>query len=394
MKGVIMAGGMGKRLRPLTCKIPKPMVPLVHKPVMEYCIELLKKNGVTEIAVTLQYKSEVIKNYFGDGSKYGVHLYYFEESTPLGTAGSIKNIEHFLDERFIVISGDGLTDFDLNKGIMFHDEKRALVTIFMKRYTSPCDFGIIMTNEKNEVVRFHEKPSFNELFSNTVNTGIYVLDPNIFKYIQKGVTTDFSRDLFPYLLKKEGKIYGYKAEGYWCDVGNLNSYRQAQFDLLSKKVNVKLSGKEVREGIWLGENAVIEEGVTLQGPLSIGNGVVVRKGTLISSHSIIGNNSTIAINSTLEDSILWNDIYIGPYSELKGTTICKGVQLESSVSLSEDSVIGENCKISANALVQPEVKVWPNKEISEAAIVRTSLIVEKSKSSQKPINPEKRIHNF
>ncbi len=394
MKGVIMAGGMGKRLRPLTCKVPKPMVPLVHKPVMEYGIELLKKNGITEIAVTLQYIPEVIKNYFGDGSKFGVNLYYFEETTPLGTAGSIKNAERFLDERFIVISGDGLTDFDLVKGIKFHDRKGALATIFMKQTDSPFELGVVKTNERDEVVRFHEKPCSSEIFSDTVNTGIYVLDPGIFEYLQKGVPTDFSRDLFPLLVKERGTIFGYKAQGYWCDVGNLDSYRQTQFDMLSKKVNVNLCGKEVKDGIWIGNNVVVEEGVTLQGPLSIGDEVVIRKGTLVDSHSIIGSNSTIATNSTLEHSILWNDIFIGPNSELKGTTICKGVQLENSVSLFEASVIGENCTIAANAMVQPEVKVWPNKGISEAAIVHTSIILEKNKSNQQSVNSNWRIHNF
>lgn len=243
MKGVIMAGGKGTRLRPLTCNIPKPMVPLIYKPVMEYSIDLLKKHGITEIAVTLQYLPEVIKEYFGDGSKFGVALHYFEEASPLGTAGSIKNAQKFLDERFIVISGDALTDFDLSKGIMFHENKSALVTIFMKQVDCPIDYGVIMTNESDEIIRFLEKPTWDEVFSDTVNTGIYVLEPEVLQYLKEDVPTDFSKDLFPFLIEENFPIYGYKAEGYWSDVGTFYSYRNTQFDMLENKVNVCLGDR-------------------------------------------------------------------------------------------------------------------------------------------------------
>lgn len=240
-----MAGGKGTRLRPLTCNIPKPMVPMLDKPVMEYGIELLKKFGITDIAVTVHYLPEVIKNYFGDGSDFGVNLHYFEEITPLGTAGSIKNAESFLDERFIVISGDALTDFDLSEGIKFHVEKDALVSIFMKQVECPLEYGVIMTNKNAEIIRFLEKPSWDEVFSDTVNTGIYVIEPEVFNYIEKDVPTDFSKDLFPLLMGKGIPLYGYSAEGYWSDVGNLKQYRQSNEDLLEGLVNVPLKLKKV-----------------------------------------------------------------------------------------------------------------------------------------------------
>ncbi|QOY36138.1 sugar phosphate nucleotidyltransferase [Anaerobacillus isosaccharinicus] len=374
MKAVIMAGGKGTRLRPLTCNIPKPMVPLVHKPVMEYSIELLKKYGITEIAVTLQYLPDVIKDYFGDGSQFGVKLHYFVEKLPLGTAGSIKNAQKFLDERFVVISGDGLTDFNLSKGIQFHLEKNALATIFMKQVETPLDYGVILTNENNEVVRFIEKPNWNEVFSDTVNTGIYVLEPEIFTFLEEGVPTDFSKDTFPLLMKEKQAIFGFKADGYWSDVGNLYSYRETQFDMLKKKVQVSLLGNETNEGIWIGKNVHIEDDVTLNGPISIGDGTVIRSGSILDGQCIIGKHSILSTNCTLKKSILWNDIYVGDSSELRGTTICKGTKLENSASLYEASVIGEQCTIASNAIIKPEVKVWPNKTIEESAIVHTSLI--------------------
>ncbi|RXI99448.1 NDP-sugar synthase [Anaerobacillus alkaliphilus] len=383
MKGVIMAGGKGTRLRPLTCNIPKPMVPLCHKPVMEYGIELLKEYGITEIAVTLQYLPDIIKSYFGDGSQFGVNLHYFEETSPLGTAGSIKNAESFLDEPFVVISGDALTDFDLKKGIVFHQKKSALATIFMKQVSNPLDFGVIKTNEKNEIIRFLEKPNWNEVFSDTINTGIYVLDPEVFQYLEPGVRTDFSRDLFPLLLKEKKALYGYRAEGYWADVGSLATYRETQFDMLNKKVKVALTGKEVKSGVWIGENVIIEEGVTLNGPLSIGDGAVLRTGVIVDDNCVVGRNTVLSTNSSLKQSILWNDVYVGDKSELRGTTICRGTTLKHTVSLYEASAVGDHCTIGANVIVKPEVKVWPNKGIEEAVVVHTSKYVNRIRNIQR-----------
>ncbi|WP_102346488.1 nucleotidyltransferase family protein [Bacillus sp. Marseille-P3661] len=238
MKGVIIAGGKGKRLRPLTNKLPKPMIPILKKPVMEYCIEHLKRHGITEIAVTVQYMSNKIKDYFGDGSKFGVNLYYFEDLSPLGTAGSIKNAEQFLNEPFVVVSGDVITDFDLSKGIDFHRQKNSLITIFMTSVPNPLEYGILKTNEKGEVVRFLEKPSWENMFTTDINTGIYVVDPGIFSFMELGEKIDFSLDLFPLLIKNGYPIYGFKTNGYWSDVGNKDKYEQTIHDMMGGAVKI------------------------------------------------------------------------------------------------------------------------------------------------------------
>lgn len=240
MKGVIIAGGKGKRLRPLTNHLPKPMIPILEKPVMEYCIEYLKKFGITEIAVTVQYLSNKIIDYFGDGRKFGVKLYYYEEPTPLGTAGSIKNAEDFLDDTFAVICGDIITNFDLNKGIQFHRKKNSLVTIFMTSVQNPLQYGIMKTNEIGKVIRFQEKPSWSDVFTNEINTGLYIVDPEIFSYMEKGVRFDFSLDLFPLLLREGCPIFGFKTSGYWSDVGNLAEYKKTIHDLIDG--TAKISG--------------------------------------------------------------------------------------------------------------------------------------------------------
>ncbi|MFC7370382.1 sugar phosphate nucleotidyltransferase [Fictibacillus iocasae] len=374
MKGVIMAGGKGTRLRPLTCNLPKPMVPMLHKPVMEYGIELLKKHGITDIAVTVHYLPDAIRNYFGDGSAFGVNLQYFEETVPLGTAGAIKAAEDFLNEPFVVVSGDALTDFDLEKGIAFHEEKGASVTIFMKQVESPLEYGVIMTNEDGKIIRFLEKPSWNEVFSDTVNTGIYVVDPIIFSYMEKDVPFDFSKDLFPLLMKEERHLYGYSAEGYWSDIGNLQQYRQSHYDMLSGLVDLPIYGTEIQPGVWVGENCYIEDGAFVEGPASIGEGTVIRKGAKVERLSVIGKNSVLSAKSSVKKSVLWNDVYIGTESELRGATVANGTKVENGASIYEHAVVGNHCVIGRKATLKPEVKIWPEKEIYEEALVHTSLI--------------------
>ncbi|GAE24762.1 mannose-1-phosphate guanylyltransferase [Halalkalibacter wakoensis JCM 9140] len=374
MKGVIMAGGKGTRLRPLTCNVPKPMVPLIQKPVMQYSIELLKKYGITEIAVTVQYLSDVIKDYFGDGSKFGVQLHYFEETTPLGTAGSVKQAEEFLDEPFVVVSGDALTDFNLQSGIDFHTEQDSLVTIFMKQVECPLEFGVIMTDEKQRIVRFLEKPSWSEVFSDTVNTGIYIMNPDIFSYIKENAVVDFSKDVFPQLLADQSALYGYAADGYWSDIGNLKQYRQAQSDLLSRKLEASISGTEIEPNIWVGENVIIEEGVKLHGPVSIGSNSTIRSGAYLGEDSIIGSGSTISNGASIKRSVLWDSIYIGDNSELRGVTLCQGVTVGTKATVFEDAVIGHHTVIGEHVTIQPDVKIWPYKRVEEETTIPQSYL--------------------
>lgn len=245
MKAVIMAGGQGTRLRPLTNRMPKPMVPLLDRPCMEYIIDLLKKHGITEIAVTLQYLPQVIQQHFGDGSSSGVRLHYFEETAPLGTAGSVKNASDFLDETFLVISGDALTDFDLTSAIQHHREYKALATMVLTQVDDPTRFGVVTTDEQGRVTRFQEKPSWDEVFSNTVNTGIYILEPQILGFFESDVVYDFGKQLFPDLLEQGIPLYGYVGQGYWSDIGTPEQYRETQIDMIYGRVDVDIHARTV-----------------------------------------------------------------------------------------------------------------------------------------------------
>jgi mannose-1-phosphate guanylyltransferase/phosphomannomutase len=245
MKAVVMAGGEGSRLRPLTIGRPKPMVPIVDAPVMEHIFNLLRRHGITEVVVTLQYLARVIQEYFDDGSDFGMRIHYTVEETPLGTAGSVKNAEHLLDEPFLVISGDALTDFNLEEIIAYHRAKEAMATLTLYRVPSPLEYGVVIVDREGRVVRFLEKPSWGEVFSDTVNTGIYVLDPRIFRYVPAGVPVDWSNDVFPQLLRNGDPMFGYVAGGYWCDVGNIAEYVRANADMLNRVVNLDMPGHEV-----------------------------------------------------------------------------------------------------------------------------------------------------
>ncbi|MBO7745897.1 NTP transferase domain-containing protein [Paenibacillus sp. MWE-103] len=376
MKAVIMAGGKGTRLRPLTSNTPKPMVPLLDRPVMEYTIELLKKHGIADIAVTVQYIPEAIRQYFGDGSDFGVRLHYFEEHSPLGTAGSVKNAEAFLDETFIVISGDALTDFDLTRAIAYHREKEAVATLVLTQVDSPLEFGVVMTDPAGRIVRFLEKPSWGEVFSDTVNTGIYILDTEIFGYMESGREVDFSKDLFPALMKRGRPMYGYVAEGYWSDIGNLGQYRQTQFDMLEGKVDVAIAGREVAPGVWAGEHALIDPTASVIGPAFIGDHASVGRGASVSAHSVVGAGSILMDGVALDRAVLWRNNVLDRQVEIVGATLCRNVLAGYGASVKEGAVLGDHCSIGVNSIVQPGVKIFPDKSVEDNAVLKHSLIVE------------------
>lgn len=374
IKAVIMAGGKGTRLRPLTCGIPKPMVPIFDKPVMEYTIQLLKKEGINSIGVTVAYLPQVIMDYFGDGSNYGVNLTYFIEDTPLGTGGSVRNTGDFLDNTFIVISGDALTDLNLTAALEFHSRTKSKATLVLKREAVPIEYGVVITDSQGNIVRFLEKPSWGEVFSDTVNTGIYILEPEIMEYYKPGDSFDFSKDLFPKLLRDKVPMYGYITEDYWCDIGDLASYRQVHFDILDHKVNIALEAQESQKGIWLAEGAVIKNNVTLIPPVYIGKDTTIEDNVLIDSYSVISQNCRIGSNSKVKRSILWKNVHIGENSGISGGVVCTNSIVKNNVKIYENSVIGENTSILENCVIKPDVRIWPEKKILENTVVSHNII--------------------
>ncbi len=374
MKAVIMAGGKGTRLKPLTLKIPKPMVPVLNKPVMSYAVELLKEHGIKDIAVTLQYLPEAVKKYFGDGSSYGVNIEYFEELTPLGTAGSVKNASRFLDETFIVISGDGITDYNLTRAIEFHRQKRGIATMVMAKVQNPLEYGVIICNEDRRIIRFLEKPCWSEVFSDTVNTGIYILEPEIFDYYEENAFFDFSKDLFPLLLSLGKPMYGYTASGYWSDIGSIEQYRQTVRDIMNGLIKININGKQTKDGIWIGENTVVEPGAEIRKPVFIGDNCIVRSGAQLGEHAVTGNNNLISKDVSVRSSIVWDNTLLDAGTSVEGSIVCSHAKIGQESALYEGSVLGENVVIGVGVTVKPEVKIWPDKMVNDDVVLRNSLI--------------------
>ncbi|RKD24960.1 hypothetical protein BEP19_03745 [Ammoniphilus oxalaticus] len=363
MKAIILAGGKGTRLRPLTTHLPKPMVPLLNRPCMEYSIMLLRKHGITDIGVTVQYLGDEIKDYFGDGSKWGVNIHYFDENEPLGTAGGVKNAESFLDERFLVISGDALTDFNLTQAIEFHEQNEAMVTMLMKEVDDPTQYGVIETDTSGRITRFLEKPTWNQVFSHTVNTGIYILEPAIFSYYERNQKFDFSKDLFPMLLAANERLYGINLDGYWSDIGSLSVYRETQFDMLDGKVEVELLAKEIAPGIFVENEVSIEDSANLEGPIYIGTNSVISSQVKLGSYTIIGSHNWLQRGVSVRETILWNHNIIGRHAEVAGSTINHLCRIGERTLIDSGAIIGNECSVHAKTHIESNTVISPQERV-------------------------------
>lgn len=376
MKAVIMAGGEGTRLRPLTSNQPKPMVPILNRPVMEYIVELVRSHGITDVVGTLQFLPQLIKYYFGDGREYGVDLSYVVEDSPLGTAGSVKNAEHHLNETFVVISGDALTDIDLTKVVEYHREKGAMATIVLKSVENPLEFGVVITDEEGHIQRFLEKPGWGEVFSDTINTGIYVLEPEVFNYVPVETVYDFSHDVFPAILADGQPLFGYVADGYWCDIGNHGQYMQAQRDLLDGLAKLRIPGIRMAEDVWIGDGADISPSANVSGKVVVGRHAKIEAGAQVREYSIVGDNCVIKAEAHTHRSVVWDNSYIGSKSILHSAIIGKNCDIKPGARIEQGVVIGDECSIGANSVVNHDVKIYPFKTVDAGATVNKSIIWE------------------
>ncbi|MEW5861359.1 MAG: mannose-1-phosphate guanyltransferase [Cyanobacteriota bacterium] len=375
MRAVLMAGGSGTRLRPLTCDLPKPMVPILNRPIAEHIINLLKRHQITEIIATLHYLPDVMRDYFQDGSDFGVQITYaIEEDQPLGTAGCVKNIAELLDETFLVISGDSVTDFDLTQAIEFHKKHKSKATIILTQVPNPIEFGVVITDEKQRIRRFLEKPSSSEIFSDTVNTGTYILEPEVLQYLPSNQESDFSKDLFPLLLEKDEPMYGYIAQGYWCDVGHLDAYRESQYDGLHQKVKLDFAYEQVSPGLWIGQNTHIDPSAKIEAPALIGHNCRIGARVHIEPGTSIGDNVTIGADANLKRPIVWNGAIIGEEAHLRACVIGRGTRVDRRSHVLEGAVVGSLSTIGEEAQVSPQVRVWPSKQIESGATLNINLI--------------------
>jgi mannose-1-phosphate guanylyltransferase/phosphomannomutase len=381
VKAVVMAGGEGTRLRPLTSNQPKPMVPIVGKPCMEHILELLKQHGLEEVIVTVAFMPQAIRSYFGNGDTLGMSIEYSVEESPLGTAGSVRLASDRLDETFLVISGDALCDVDLTDLIRSHRDRGAAVTIGLKSVENPLEFGIVVTDEERRIERFLEKPSWSQVFSDTINTGIYVLEPEVLRHIPTDRPFDFSKELFPLLLEMGRPMYGYVFDDYWQDIGNLDQFRQANFDALDERVRLNVSGIRLRGNIWLGEGVEVDDLAAIEGPAFLGNYCRIAPDASVGPYSVLGSSVTLLERARTERSVIDAATHIGRSARVEGAVVGRGCDIRAHAHVQEGAAIGDEATLGAQSAVLPGVRIYPYKEVETGAQIHESLIWETRASS-------------
>lgn len=336
MKAMVMAAGAGTRLRPLTFSVPKPMVPVANRPVLEYTLDNLRRHGITDLVLNLHSHPELIRKHFKDGSGWGVQIHYSPETKLMGTAGGVKKAGPYLKGgTFLVMSGDGLTDVDLTALLEAHRKSHSVATMALKAMDLRFEYGVTQTDKKGRITGFLEKPRWSDVFSNHVNTGIYVFESSILNQIPATTVYDFGHELWPKLLKARARIYGFPIDQYWCDVGNLSEYRRAQKDMLDGKVSLNFPGRMIRPGIWLDDGAQVDPGAKLEGPCLIGKNSRIAKGAKIGPYTVIGERARIGKNVRLRESILWNNVTLGADVSLDTCLVGHHIQLPARLAASE-----------------------------------------------------------
>jgi mannose-1-phosphate guanylyltransferase/phosphomannomutase len=354
------------------------MVPVVNQPVMEHIVGLVKHHGIDQVVATLAFMPSVIQDYFGEGEEWGVEIAYAIEETPLGTAGSVKNAQALLDidEPFLVISGDAITDIDLTEVIKFHKEHGAAVTIALKRVPDPLDFGVVITGEDGLIERFLEKPTWGQVFSDTINTGIYVMEPWVLDYVPAGESFDFSSELFPKLMEDGHPLYGVAVDGYWCDVGSRETYLEVHKDILEGRSRTFIPGVHAGEALWVDETAKIHATATLGKGVVIGENVTIGANAIIGDNTVIDNNCIVGESVHLSHSIVWGDTFIGRQAEVNGAVLCRHVDVRAGAVIGVGAVIGDESVVGQGARVGEDVRVFPYKRIEAQATVNSSIIWE------------------
>ena len=356
MKAVILVGGEATRLHPLTYNIPKAMVPVLNIPFLEYVIRHLSSHGIKDIILAQSHFSQPIENYFRDGNQFGVKLSYTIEDIPLGTAGAVKNAEKHLDETFLVLNGDIFTDLDITAMIAFHQARKAKATIALTPVDDPTSYGLVETNAQGRVTRFLEKPSWEQITTNMINAGTYILEPDTLNRIPPQTNFSFERELFPLLLDQGELIYAYSSAAYWIDIGTPEKYLQLHRDLLNGS-SVQHSCP-VGEEVVIGEQSSIDPTAKIKGPILIGSNCTIGHKVRLIGPVVIGSGSTIAEGAVIEASIIWRNAWLGPGVNLRESIIADNVSLNAN-SIICGSVLGDNVTVASGCKLEPGSKIPP-----------------------------------
>jgi NDP-sugar pyrophosphorylase family protein len=335
MHGMILAGGLSTRLLPLTSDIPKPLVPVLDRPVVGHVIDYLHRYGVDDLVVNVHYHADAVENYIGDGSDFGVRMTYLREETLLGSAGAVKQVEDQFQSTFVVIGCDDVTDVDLHAALEFHRARRAEATIVLHEADDVSQLGAVITDPDGRITDFQEKPAKGTERSHLANTGIYVFEPSVLARIPAATFYDFGKQVFPEMLGSEARFFGVRQHAYWCDIGTHAEYRRAHYDALSGVVRLTPGrGGILRDGVLLGPGAVVDKSARIEGPVCIGAG------------------SQIGVGAVIESSILWRGVRVGPGARVIGAVLADDVVVEAG-SVVEGGEYGHGERISTECTGRP-----------------------------------------
>lgn len=345
MKAIILVGGQGSRMRPLTSHLPKNIVPVCGVPFLTYQIEYLKSVGVKEIVFSIGYRPEDIRAVYGDGRRHGVKIHYALEKALLGTAGALKNSEKFVKgSPVIVLNGDILTDISLVKMISFHKKKKDVATLGLVRVEDPTAYGLVLLDKKNYVTKFLEKPAADEIVTDTINAGVYLFEPEVFDYIPAGQNYSAERGLFPTLLKDKKNMGGYVWEGYWQDIGTPWKYLTTHWDILNGAFPVYAEHASVSNKVHLGKGVKVGKGALLKGPAIIGDGCVIAEGARVLPYSVLGKGCVIEKHSSVTRSVLWDGVSVGSHVHLEEVVLGRQCKVLDFTKLAKGSVLGDHAQ--------------------------------------------------
>jgi mannose-1-phosphate guanylyltransferase len=368
MKAVILVGGLGTRLRPLTCTTPKPLIPLVNQPFIEYMVSHLRDQGIDEVILAVQYLAERFRETLGDGARLGVKLHIVEEPEPRGTAGAVKHVAHLLDDTTFVFNGDVLTDLDLQAMLAHHRERASKLTIALTQVEDPTNFGLVETDGTGRIRRFIEKPNRDEVTTDLINAGTYLIEPELFEHVPPERYSMFERDLFPLVLQTTSPMYGYRSHAYWTDVGKPSTYLEVHHDILLGKVGYPFRGQQVANRVWLEDGATIHETAQIIGPVVIGPSVRVGPGTTIIGPAVIGARCEIGADVMIEGAVLWEHNMIEQGATLRACIIGQDNCIGAKVHIEAGTVISSGCVIGADNHLAHGIRLWPDTQLQARAI--------------------------
>ena len=368
MKAVILVGGLGTRLRPLTCNTPKPMIPLVNQPFIEHMLTNLREQGVTEVILAVQYLADRFRSSLGDGSQFGLKVHVIEEPEARGTAGAVKNVEHMLDGTTFVFNGDVMTDLDLRAMLAYHQERASKLTIALTPVEDPTAFGLVETEQDGRIRRFIEKPRVDEITTNMINAGTYLIEPELFRYVPPGQFYMFERGLFPVVLQTGDPMFGYPSRAYWTDIGKPQTYLEVHHDILMGKVRYNMRGKEIDTRVWAEGDVEIDPSAQIVGPVVLGAGVKIGPRTQIIGPTVIGAGCVIGAETRIEGSVLWGENRIEDGAVLRSAVLGQGNHVGPKAQLLAGTIVGDTCTIGAENRLERGIRLWPGTNLQERAI--------------------------